>query len=750
MSGITKMVDDQIKAIRQERSELEALKEDLERRAAVLSEQETSFEGGDLSYLNEKNAALKREIEDAQNELERLRDERNRSLTSFGDEIDQIHSERAQDNRTLINQLNKDIDDLNNRKAGLELQIEALGEEIQNLQKQKDEDFNNILEEKEQYLSRQRAEREESLKDLKHEHSMEVSAMELKRKDLENELEAISQRKELEWEQVQAEIARYRATQKAEMEALKERMLAETESECAEILSAAKDVKDRRMAEFAEMEKARERDINDLELKKQAVIDETDLLQYEFEKNKAENVVKFEKTRSEEIKRVEELRAEALMKLEFDKKTVLEELEVRKSGYAARMQEDRTAFEQEIAELERRKGVLQSELGLIHSRFDTSRAESDAQLETLKHDKLREIDEMRLARLQEVEEMRQARLADLERVYFARIESLESARGEKLEAAHMAIETAEQELNKLKHSRHEITQEIEELLAESNRLRAENEAISKIAAIDRQAELEKITTEKLTEIEAVCEKKLEAVQIAEDRAGERIRTQETSSKDRLRTINEEIAKLERQRDNLNSELSLQLSRMMEEVEGRKIEELDGLSQMKLAKLKEVERDLEEYREEKMRQINAEAERQIEGNYRRIEELAALNEEYNRRAAELDERALLLESEKRSLQLKEQLINEEQMDYKNLIESEKQFHRKEMALLIETKDHQMTLIEDRLNVQTDLEQENKRLTMKVSSLEQERHNWQIAVNEINRLTEEKAILEEQLSRGRREA
>jgi len=58
---------------------------------------------------------------------------------------------------------------------------------------------------------------------------------------------------------------------------------------------------------------------------------------------------------------------------------------------------------------------------------------------------------------------------------------------------------------------------------------------------------------------------------------------------------------------------------------------------------------------------------------------------------------------------------------------------------------MAEMEDRISSLTALEQENKKQSMRIANLEKERFNWQVSVNEISRLTEEKMLLEEKLSR-----
>jgi len=248
---------------------------------------------------------------------------------------------------------------------------------------------------------------------------------------------------------------------------------------------------------------------------------------------------------------------------------------------------------------------------------------------------------------------------------------------------------------------------------------------------------------------------------------------------------------------------------MAEVEKEKINCLDEVAKLKLEKMQEAETYLENYRTEKLQQIQDDMDKQIDTNYKRVEELAELNAEYQQRKQEVEDLSSSLELEKRGIALKEKLFNEEQEDFKKLMESEIEFHRKEMTILIDAKDQQIRLMEEKLktyikeceayreevlsengkskkelvtdveylrkrmeSMQTELqnkpsdayitgleaqikgysglEAENKKQALRIAGLENERHNWQIAVNEISKLTEEKAILEEKLTRGKNTA
>ena len=724
MAGITKIVDDQIKALRKERAELDALKAELDMRQTELTQQESSWENGSISHLEEKNAALQKEVEDAVEALARLRAERSQSIDSFGSEIDQIHSKLASENEAALEQLQKDILSLNKTKTDMEGQIERLTGEIADMEKQKEADITRIRDEKEQYLMHQRTERENSLKALNMEHSMEAAALEQKISALEGQLASLEQQKDLEWEKVHAEVARYKTGEEAEAEAKKEHLLAEAEALRAEILKETREIKSRRIAEFSEIEKNHEREISSLELRKQSVQDDIELLKYEYEKIKAENVVKLEKSKVDELRSLEYIRAEALEKIEAEKRQLSNELEQRKIDTLKRMQEERGVHEKELAEFERKKTGLQNDISLLYTKFDRLKADNEADLEGLKSEKLREIDESRLQKLQAVEDMRQARMAELEKMYFSRIESLQAERDEKLEEIRKAIDEAEQGLAALKLKRQRINEELETAISDSNRIKAENEALLKRAVIDRQTELEKMEAQKMGEIEAICTHKLKNAEDVAGRIYQNSKEEDLAYRTQLDTLREEVREMERQRDSLSATISQLSNEQLSLLEEEKINEMEKISKLKLSKLQEIEAYLEKYREDRLKHIQDDFERQMSANRRSLEELTALNDDYDKRARGLEELALILESDKRAVELKESLITKEQSDYKELIQSGLEFQRKELSLLIEAKDQQIALLEDRIKTYLAgmaekakaydyLEQENRQLALQLS-------------------------------------
>jgi len=905
MAGITRMVDDQIKVIRKERAELDELKEALERKEHELRERE----GGDFS-------SLEKDLDEARAEIARLRE----SAGSFEDD-------------GIAAQIQHDIDSLSATKGGMERQIERLAQELTQMQRQKETELARIREETEEYANLQRAEREDLLKEIAQEHSMDVAALEQKKTVLESEITALEQQRDLEWEKVHAEISRYKTTQKTELEARREQALTEIEEERAGILNSARETRNQLLQEFAEVEKAQEREINDLELKKQSVIDETELLQFEYEKAKAENVVKLEKYRAEEQKLVEEERVTALAKLEEEKQAALTELESRRAEMSARLHEERAAHEKAVADFESKKHGLQSEINLLYTQLESVKAENETSLESQKAERLREIDELRLQKLQEVEDMRQARMADLERVYFNRIDSLEQARNTKLENSRAAVEKAAAELDELKAEQKTITDEIarleasmdslqeenelmlsrlqvknqqemealsveierkkseaaadlqvfqsekmkeiedmrlarlkeaetryqrkledleaaqkvkedqnrasteaaitamgemerlnhekqtlimslqevrieyakqkseceqelesyrsermreaedakltiireaeelrqermaeletayfekmdaleaarnqrltgvrraveeaeaeaealkqkrretqaelENLKADAGRIRIENEALQKRAVIERKTELERLSAEKLDEIEALCAERQESAQAIEQNISKKGRAEERAHKKRIESLQAELMDLERQKESLTLSMSQLSNEQLAELEEQRIAVMDELSRLKLDKMKEIEEYLEQYRDEKMRQVEGDFEKQMNSNYKRMDELAKLNEDYEQRAKELEELSLSLQADKRSIFLKEKMLNEEQNDYKELIQSEMQSHRREMALIIEAKEQQISFMEEKLRSFFEGSEEIEQLREQVATLQ----------------------------------
>ncbi|MCL2016110.1 MAG: hypothetical protein FWG68_07700, partial [Defluviitaleaceae bacterium] len=282
---------------------------------------------------------------------------------------------------------------------------------------------------------------------------------------------------------------------------------------------------------------------------------------------------------------------------------------------------------------------------------------------------------------------------------------------------------------------------------------------------------------------------------------QKLKDEEESTEERQQALLAEISELEKERDAIESDAAMLKKEHALDVQEQTIEAMDKFAKIKIQKLNEIEKYLEDYRNEKLAQIAHEMERQAVAEHKSLEDLQTLNRDYNRRAAELDDLAMTLESERKSLALKEKLLNQEQADQKNMLQSEMEFNTKEMTLLLEAKDQQIELMQGKLKIYTEelteyreqesaagkskqelqedieylrkqistlqtelqsrpaesylaslqeqlkslesLESENRTLSSKVVTLENERHNRQIAVNEISRLTEQNAILEERV-------
>jgi len=87
-----------------------------------------------------------------------------------------------------------------------------------------------------------------------------------------------------------------------------------------------------------------------------------------------------------------------------------------------------------------------------------------------------------------------------------------------------------------------------------------------------------------------------------------------------------------------------------------IESLEVYSKMKLAKLTEIEAHLEAYKAERLESIQNDIARQSKANYKKIDELAALNDDYNKRMVKLQELTLSVEADMRLIEFKNKQIS----------------------------------------------------------------------------------------------
>ncbi|MCL2015820.1 MAG: hypothetical protein FWG68_06185 [Defluviitaleaceae bacterium] len=412
MAGITKMVDEQIKALRKERAELEALKEELDRRSFANANPDDKSE---LYSLQETLAALRREKETATDELSRLKEDRNQSIATFKAEIDQIHMEKTLESESAINQLQLDIDYLKATKDDMERQKERMFQELTDLQSQKESKLKQIQSEEQDFLAQKKNDRDNELQKISMEQSLQIAALEQTKTELQSEINSLEHKKSLEWEKVTAEISRYKSLQKAELETKREKIIAAAEAEGLAMLEEFRETKAQQLAELAEQEKASNRTLNNLEIRKKAISDDIDLLQYEYEKKKAENLVKIEKNRSEEAKLLEIARKEALERTELEKVAILETAEKLRIDTRLKMQEEQLAHEKRISELEQESQRVTSQIQTFKIQANRLQLESEQKIERLRSENILSLEKQTIEAMDELAKLKITRLREMEK-----------------------------------------------------------------------------------------------------------------------------------------------------------------------------------------------------------------------------------------------------------------------------------------------------------------------------------------------
>ncbi|MCL1843304.1 MAG: hypothetical protein FWF79_05785 [Defluviitaleaceae bacterium] len=647
MAAITQIVDEQIKQIRKERAELDALRVSLEQREQVQNDE--------TGTSSERKQSLLKEIDELESEVKRLREERDSSIENFGGEMNKVHVEKTAESEAHVKQLQSEINFLLKGKTELEEEISRLKEQLDELEEKSSRELNRIADEKENVLSRTRAERETSLKEINLAHSVAIADLEREKKELENEISALEQNKTIEQNRAEAEISRYKTAQLSEIDALRNQLLAEMEKEKGVLESQLRAAEHKSLAEISGQRRDWEKEILQFQAEKQKLLDEIKLLEYEFEKNKSENIVKHEKIAVEHKKMLDANRAEALEKLEQEQSALSAELKLKAAELKKQHREEAEAAQKEISECNAKKDAITRRIDGLEVLYEQKRADNEASLESHRAERLMEIDEQRLVKLQEVEELRQQRIAALETMYLEKSERFEAARAEKLEEFRKLQKSAEDDTAALKQQRADIENEIKALRAENEKIKEENAALDKSALIERQLELEKRANEKLAEIEVICNERLAS-------ASERAKQTEANGRAKEEKLAADIAdgtetllELRRMISAQKLEIEKQRDEELTATETAKIEAAEKLTQMKLAKLSEIETYLDSYKNERLASIQEDIARQSKTSYRQAEELAELNEDYNRRLAKLREAELSVEADKQTIEFKNKQI-----------------------------------------------------------------------------------------------
>jgi chromosome segregation ATPase len=178
---------------------------------------------------------------------------------------------------------------------------------------------------------------------------------------------------------------------------------------------------------------------------------------------------------------------------------------------------------------------------------------------------------------------------------------LENARAEKLEAARKEIKAAEIEINTLKNSRFNVEKQIENLRAEAEKIKTQNEATQAAAKISHNLELEKMTSDKLAEAEKICQSRISA-------ATERVKQIEAEAAEKEEKLAAEIA--------ASTEALVELRRMNTAQKLQAEQERDE-------QMIEIEKFLDNYKAERLSGIQEDIARQSKILYKQVK---APNEE----------------------------------------------------------------------------------------------------------------------------
>ncbi|MCL2840145.1 MAG: hypothetical protein FWE05_05165 [Defluviitaleaceae bacterium] len=601
MSGISQLVDSRIEQIRKERAELDELRASLERKEAELFSKAQEHQN-DLEPLTDRKAILLQEIEAAEAELERLRTEKYASIENFGEAMDELHAEKTADSHAQTRQLQNEIAFLMKGKVEMEEALTLMGQEKVELEEKLSRDQHRIIEEKDVFLARTRAEREASLKEINLQHSVAMADLDKEKKAIQDEIDAMEQTKTIEWNKIQAEISRYKTAQLAELDAQREQFLAEAEKEKSSVLGALRTEERRQLGEISRQKREFDQEMLKLHTQKQNIQDEIKLLEYEYERARSENIVKIEKARIDDHKTLEVERAEALAKIEDEQSALATDWRKQTAELRNRHREEMSIIEKELSAQESKKAALLRDIDQLSVTFEQVRAKNEVELETFRSEKLKEIDTQRLAKLTEVEDIRQERIAALEQNFLEKSSALETIRAEKLEACRQAIIEAEKVLDDVKQQRFSMEQEISILRTEGNKLREENKALEKDLLLERQIKLEKLTNDKLAEVEQICASRLQHAETLMKRMNNEANETEVRIAKEKSEAEKYLSEVRRQISTLESDLGRQKDEQLAKTQEDTIKALDELSKLKLAKLSEIELYLETYKQERLANI----------------------------------------------------------------------------------------------------------------------------------------------------
>jgi len=703
MAGLTQIIDERIEQIRRERAELDEFRSKLLLKEAELNERVSEAESG-ITPMQDRKEGLQKEIREAENELKRLHAERDKFIEGFGEEMDGIHADKTAESLSQSEKLRDAVTLLLKSKRELEHEIEVLRETHGGLTEQINSLEVQAVEEKGVVLQRLRGERDAEIKELNLAHSMAVAELENEKKSIELEIAAIKQRKNIEQSRVEAEVSRYRQTQMAEIDMIKEQALVEAEKERAKLADSLRAEERNKLNEMLAQRREWDKELSILRMEKQRVVDETKLLDYEYEKTKSDILIKTEKARIDLKNELEAARAEFYVKLKETEQTHALELRKKQAEANSQLLDESTTLENNIKDLETKRKLLLKDFDILSEKYEQERIRADADAQVYRLEKMTEIDNIRMTKLAEIESAREERIAALEQNYIERSALFESIRDERMQAGEQALQQARTELESLVAMHRRLSLEIEEMRAAHTRIKAENDTVMKIAKIEHGIEIERMTDEKFAELELRIAERTAASEELLDKISEERASIEDGLAAEVAETNAKLAEIRRGIAIIEPEYNALREEKLAEIKAATIAATDEMTAAKIKRMQELEEYFIKYKDDRLAGIERDLNAQTAGNLRKVEELTKLNVDYDKRMTELRELSLTVEAEKQNIDFLKERYQSEVTQLKKLLKAETDSKREELALITETKDQQIRLLQDQLLAYTEYDAE----------------------------------------------
>ena len=690
MAGITQVIDERIVEMRKERAELDSLRTMLEKKEEELTAQEERL-AYEVGTLEDKKQILHKEIKESERKLEGLRAERIQSVEGFGEEMETLYAEKTSQGLASARQVRKEIAKLTSEKSELEEKVQSLKAEIDQLEEDTAGIKNRLR--KEQELNKQSIEKEyeEKLRELSLEHSAAINAMEEQKKKLEAELADFELVKAAKWDELEAELVRHRESQQAEVKILENENFVKFGAEREQALLSLSEEKRKLSQEISEKKQELEKEIFAAGVEKQRILDEIKLLEFRFEKQKSENQLQLEKAHAEELKVLEAKKAEELAEIEASKLATMSAFKQESAEVKSRHIEVLTRLEDETRKLENKKVTLIRETDELKEKFEHQKSEMIAKLELVRGAKLKEIDNERYKKLREVENLRQVRIAEIEDAFIKKSAEMDKKRQERYDAILKSISEAELVLETTIKKRRNHELELNQARLEVMKINEENAAKQKNLAIEKRLELEKMAKDKLAEVEQICAERVART----DMLIEQLDARRQAMEDDLHKNGERLHEIKRELSVLDDKLTIERETRLSQIQEETIAMSDRLSKLKISKLAEIDESLEKYKADRMAQIQSDFNNQVKLNYKTMEELALLNQDYKRRLNELRENEIRVESEKSNYEFIAKRHKEEVDELKRLLDKETSLNRKEFGTYADAKDQQIQFLQDQL-------------------------------------------------------